>query len=770
MEEFYASKTIDGNVHPAARPLSSLPLRAVPYPWEDLSSLLCRIARKMDYPDPRWILHPRGSSYGINTSDLPLLSKQRDYLLLQQLLLLDEATLYALTTHIFAPILDDFASLEHKSPFRLRPQLFASYFLEYPRTRVCPQCLAEDPVYDRLYWRMRYVFFCPLHRIRLRDFCPHCSKTISALRLEPFHCPSCRRGDYREHGLAPIAQDHLLQVGTVLFLRALGITFPEERIAWQQVCPMIPQQASKTAISLLRHIMKTCTESFTREELLALLVALSALPLDDILIHSELFTTADTAAFFLFYALLLQWPNRFFHLLDLLYALAAPPFLGQTKGAVIDRCQQLFAHGWLKSAYYDHLQSYRCDAETVYAVQVHMKAILKQLVVPDKGQTTHQQPESLFVEEQRHKSSIAHIVPFSWESLSSVIARAARQTGRYHPRQFLRPAMNLHHLSEQNLLTLTSKEDYAVLEYLLRIDAKTLYDQTIHRFAGLFQRWDDFPVSDKYPSLELNAMLWLFPDMNHTKVCPRCLEEEGYDRLYWMVRGMVICPYHHIRLVELCPSCQQKIPSLRPSVLHCPHCATGDYRRAPSPLFPEEHLLSVTSSIFYQALGIPLPSSWRLPPHLAPSPLLGISATHYFRLLERIAFEFFSELPQHTLLTVLGTIQRSGSDDLLQPEPSKPDPFLLAIMLFHLLFTSWPTHLLAGLDALCRTIRVPPYRRFMYGMEQCQKYFQKLFDDPSFSWLQEAYEQHEQQFYCSTWYQKAEEKEWEGYQGWDSLY
>jgi hypothetical protein len=149
--------------------------------------------------------------------------------------------------------------------------------------------------------------------------------------------------------------------------------------------------------------------------------------------------------------------------------------------------------------------------------------------------------------------------------------------------------------------------------------------------------------------------------MKHTKVCPRCLEEEGYDRLYWMVRGLVICPYHHIRLVELCPSCQQKIPSLRPSVLHCPHCATGDYRRAPSHLFPEEHLLSVASSIFYQALGIPLPSPWRLPPHLTPSPLLGISATHYFRLLERIAFEFFSELPQHTLLTVLGTIHSSGS-------------------------------------------------------------------------------------------------------------
>src|SRR5262249_15384221 len=157
----------------------------------------------------------------------------------------------------------------------------------------------------------RYVFFCPLHRMRLRDFCPHCSRTISALRLEPFRCPSCQQGDYREPVATPIAQDHLLQVGTVLFLRMLGLTFPEDGISWQQVCPLFPRQASKNAISLLRHIMETFTESFALEELLTLLVALSALSADDILVHSGLFTTSGTAAFFLFHALLLQWPTRF---------------------------------------------------------------------------------------------------------------------------------------------------------------------------------------------------------------------------------------------------------------------------------------------------------------------------------------------------------------------------------------------------------------------------------------------------------------------------
>lgn len=769
MEELYTSRTRGGSGHPVTWSIPPLPQRATPYLWEDLSSLLSRVARKMGYPDLRWILRPQESPYGINASDLPLLTEQRDFLLLQQLLLLNEATLSSLTAHIFAHVLDYFAKPENNSTSRLRPQYFASYFLEYPRTRICPQCLAESPTYDRIFWRMRHIFFCPFHRTRLRDFCPRCSRTISALRLEPFRCPSCQQGDYREPVEAPIAQNHLLYVGTVLFLHTLGITLPEDSIPWQQVCPLFPRQASTTTISLLRHVTETFTESFTLEELLTLLVDLSALSPDDISIYPEIFTTSDTAAFFLFHAFLFQWPTQFSRLLDQLYALAAPPFLGQKRVAVVDRCQQLFEHGWLKSAFHSHLQSYRSDAEATRTAQACVKAILERIVLPAKAQTS-QQTEYLFLEEQRPSSPLAQVVPFPWESLPSIIARTARQMDGIHPRQFLRPAMNLHHLSEQDLLALTRDEDYTILEYALHIDAKELYDGTLHRFAGLFQRWDRFPVSSTFPSLELNTGLWLFPDIVHTKVCPQCLEEEGYDRLYWTVRGLAICPYHRIRLVEVCPVCQKKIPSLRPSVFQCPHCATGDYRRATSPLFPEDHLLTVTSCLFFQALGILLPSSWCLPAHLAPSPLLGISAMHYFRLLEQIAFEFFGELPQQTLLTVLRTIQSSGGDELLQPESGDPDPFLLAIVLFHVLFTCWPTHLLTGLDALCRNIRVPPYRRFVYGMEQCQKYFRRLFDEPGFSWLREAFEQHEQQFYRSTWYEKAEEKEWEGFQGWDPLY
>ena len=45
----------------------------------------------------------------------------------------------------------------------------------------CPNCLAEDvqqerPVYDRLIWSLLPIRRCHVHRLRLRDSCPHCEK------------------------------------------------------------------------------------------------------------------------------------------------------------------------------------------------------------------------------------------------------------------------------------------------------------------------------------------------------------------------------------------------------------------------------------------------------------------------------------------------------------------------------------------------------------------------------------------------------------------
>jgi hypothetical protein len=367
-----------------------------------------------------------------------------------------------------------------------------------------------------------------------------------------------------------------------------------------------------------------------------------------------------------------------------------------------------------------------------------------------------QQVHLLTQANQQDASLAPRIVPFPWESLASVVTRASHLFGLSPPEDLLRTAFSFHHLEGRNLLTLTDTRDYAFLEYLLHIERETLYHLTIHHFADLLQRCDRFvPVAENYRSLEMNAWNWLFPDTGHTRVCPRCLAEEAHDRLYWIARPVLVCPYHYLHLVQVCPSCKQKIPILRSSVFHCPACSSGDYRSASPISISEDHPLAITSALFLQSLGVPLSPSWHVPAHLAPSPLLGMNAKDYFRLLERIAFEFLSDLPRHTLLAVCNVLDKSACEGITQQANGEPDSLFLALLLFHLMFTAWPTRFFTGLDALCRTIRVPPYRRFHYGFEQCRKYFWRFFDEPGFSWLQHTFEQYEQQFYRSTWYEEA---------------
>src|SRR5690242_17337279 len=53
---------------------SPLPRRVVPYPDEDLLSLLRRSASHMGYPDLRWLLRPEGKNWNIKETEIPLLS------------------------------------------------------------------------------------------------------------------------------------------------------------------------------------------------------------------------------------------------------------------------------------------------------------------------------------------------------------------------------------------------------------------------------------------------------------------------------------------------------------------------------------------------------------------------------------------------------------------------------------------------------------------------------------------------------------------------
>ena len=208
--------------------LKYLPRRPMTHPWEDLASLVSCAARKMGYAEPRWILSPQGCSNRIAEEHLPLLCWREEYQLLEQLLFLGEAEIYTMTAHQFAPVLylqqektPEIPARFTRIPFPLlSPKVFRHYFLDAPLTKVCTHCLDVDmrQAYDRLYWRMKSVFFCPVHRSRLRERCPQCNKEIPALRLDPFLCPYCQRGDYREPISELVAPQSSLYLSTVIFL------------------------------------------------------------------------------------------------------------------------------------------------------------------------------------------------------------------------------------------------------------------------------------------------------------------------------------------------------------------------------------------------------------------------------------------------------------------------------------------------------------------------------------------------------------------------
>src|SRR6266571_2958944 len=165
-----------------------LPQRVIPLPWEDLPSLISRVARKMGYERPEWILRPEALSHSIAPSTLPLLRRRADYQLLKRLLLLEEEQLFSLTLHRFT---HRFEALPCPPP-QTNPDFLASiertlprhvqFFRSEPETQVCPLCLDNPDGYDRLYWRCSYVLLCARHRIYLVDHCPACRAPIPGLR------------------------------------------------------------------------------------------------------------------------------------------------------------------------------------------------------------------------------------------------------------------------------------------------------------------------------------------------------------------------------------------------------------------------------------------------------------------------------------------------------------------------------------------------------------------------------------------------------------
>jgi hypothetical protein len=229
-------------MHTDADTIAPLPLRVEPQPWEELAAFLARTARHMQYPRISWLLQPEMLASPMTARNLALLTAQEDYTFLSTLLALSQEQIYAMTLHPFDVLsrhlgcFPPFADSSHQAsppttipprrpPIprpRLSMQTYQFSCLPANTTQICTHCLQEPVSYDRLYWKVKYLITCPLHRLLLQRSCAGCHHPIFSTRILPLTCQTCHHSFH--HDAIPVPEDasFLLQ-GDLLTLHALGV-------------------------------------------------------------------------------------------------------------------------------------------------------------------------------------------------------------------------------------------------------------------------------------------------------------------------------------------------------------------------------------------------------------------------------------------------------------------------------------------------------------------------------------------------------------------
>jgi TniQ len=326
----------------------------------------------MGYEQPKWLLHLEGSSYRLREEDIPWLCRKEDFLYLEQLLDLDEETLYVTTLHRFASVLQDGVDLPVCQNARLiaRPLLSGrNYFQDPLYTQVCPVCLDQTLGYDRLYWRMPFILLCPSHALPLRVNCPSCKKLIPALRPELARCPFCKQGEYRRPtATARVSEDCVLFQAELLFLQALGVPISQTHrpASLFNDTPLMNLHPADY-FHLYGSLTGTLSHLFWHEDILKLSLRLDMLTQQERATHSMLYEASLAPEIVLFHGLFVKWPDNFFHFLDIAYRAF---ILAGYHEEILESFHRLFeeelskeSFAWVRQAHRDHLEQFQREKQ-----------------------------------------------------------------------------------------------------------------------------------------------------------------------------------------------------------------------------------------------------------------------------------------------------------------------------------------------------------------------------------------------------------------------
>jgi excisionase family DNA binding protein len=98
-------------------------------------------------------------------------------------------------------------------------------------------------------------------------------------------------------------------------------------------------------------------------------------------------------------------------------------------------------------------------------------------------------------------------------------------------------------------------------------DEERLLQQTVHLLAGSLV----LTTKGEVPAERCDSKTVLkYFELAHRPICPKCVvEEQGYERLSWLIRPIFICVRHQCRLVDHCPNCHKTFRSGRADLRRC---------------------------------------------------------------------------------------------------------------------------------------------------------------------------------------------------------
>jgi hypothetical protein len=694
--------------------LVPLPQRAIPQPWEDLASVLSRAARKMGYPHPKWIIQAASIEHRIEPEALPLLSASADYQMLGKLLRLDKEKLVALTLHRFAPRLQkpnfsvpltDQTSGRHMTYSRFLDDPYLFSHTKKNTISVCPHCLDEPDAYDRLYWRISPLFSCPRHRVFLRRVCPACQAPIPALRPYPYRCPSCRSGDYRSFAVPVPGNVCWLEASQTILLDQLGVERSEQGEAFIpggfSLLQQLPSQDYLELVSTLSYLLLSHGQavfSFLSRTLPLAIIIPQRVANYHLLLHY----------------MLAYWPTHFWIVLELIQRAL------QYDSSPFENARQ-FLQPWnevLERGDYWREEVYR---ERTIELVDQFVTIVGEYFKYYRWRGWHldhpygeeiAQEGSILADQLKQPMSAEMVKPYPWEDLTSVLRRVAINMSYQHPGWMLitrdTPRQKVH---APNLLLLHHDADYLVLERQLGLDEVTLYQHTLHRWREILLPLDapqsaDVPHTTTHDTVrhyftQAQAEDFCLP-LEYTRVCPACLDEvEAYDRLFWRLHTVLLCPRHTLFLVDRCPDCFAPIPAFRSSHTRCPYCGRGEYHQA------QHQQVALTSWLYAgQSLILGLLTEGENLGHdgtlsFAKSPLVQLQPWQYFSLLNAFHLHFLS-LPYNSVLlhSLSMSFNHAEQNECMSLSAQAMG---MHIAFFHFLLSDWPRHLREVLEC-CTSI------------------------------------------------------------------